>query len=256
MSPRRASAATKLGSFAASPSWKRVFSRQRMSPGFIAPTACSATSPMQSAAKAIGRPMTRAAAAATGLSESLASRFFGRPKCASRITFPPLSAISVMVGATALMRVTSVTSPFCIGTLRSTRTSTRLPLTSASSRVRKAVMNALTTRTDARAKSGELAHRHRGVDHAIGEAPFVVVPRHHPHQGAVDHLGLVHVEDGRMRIVVEVGGDVGRVGVAEDALELLLSGALDRGVDLVLRRRALGDELEVDDRDIRRRHAQ
>src|SRR5208282_975766 len=152
MSPRRASAATKSGSFAASPSWKRVFSRQRMSPRFIAATACSAT------------------------------------------------------------------SPFCIGTLRSTRKSTRLPLTSASSRVRKAFMNALTTRTDARAKSGELAHRHRGGDHAIGEAPFVVVPRHHPHQGAVDHLGLVHVKDGRMRIVVEVGGDIGRVGVAEDAL--------------------------------------
>ena len=55
----------------------------------------------------------------------------GRPKCASRITLPPLSAISVMVGATRSMRVASVTLPFSIGTLRSTRSSTRLPFTSA-----------------------------------------------------------------------------------------------------------------------------
>ena len=38
------------------------------------------------------------------------------------------------------MRVSSVTLPSSIGTLRSTRTSTRLPFTSASSSVRNAVM--------------------------------------------------------------------------------------------------------------------
>ena len=54
--------------------------------------------------------------------------------------------------------------------------------------------------------------------------------------------------------MIEVGGDVGRVGVAEDALELLLGGALHRGVDLLLRGRALGDELEVDHRHVRCRH--
>jgi hypothetical protein len=36
-----------------------------------------------------------------------------------------------------------------------------------------------------------------------------------------------------MRIVVEVDRDIGRVGVAEDALELLLGRALDRAIDLV-----------------------
>ena len=87
---------------------------------------------MQSSAKATGRPITsrdrgrdRAAANCFG------SRPFGRPKCESRITLPPLSAISVMVGAARSMRVASVTLPFSIGTLRSTRTSTRLPFTSA-----------------------------------------------------------------------------------------------------------------------------
>ena len=56
------------------------------------------------------------------------------------MTLPPLSAISVMVEATRSMRVVSVTLPFSVGTLRSTRRSTRLPATSASSRVRNGLL--------------------------------------------------------------------------------------------------------------------
>src|SRR5260221_13958717 len=62
----------------------------------------------------------------------------------------------------------------------------------------------------------QLPHRHGGVRHAVGETPFIVVPGHHPHQRAVLHLGLVHVERGRVGIVVEVDRDVGRGGVTED----------------------------------------
>ena len=137
MSPSFASSATKAGSFFSSSLWKRVFSRQRMSPSFMAATDVAAASPMQSSAKATGLLMTFDSASATGLSESLASRPFGRPKCASRITLPPFPEISVMVGATRSSRVASVTRPFSMGTLRSTRSSTRLPFTSTSSRVRK-----------------------------------------------------------------------------------------------------------------------
>ncbi len=54
---RAPAAVAKSGSFFSSPGWKRVFSRQRMSPSFIAATAASATSPTQSSAKATGRPM-------------------------------------------------------------------------------------------------------------------------------------------------------------------------------------------------------
>src|SRR5258707_7949979 len=265
MSPSAASCATKAGSLRSSPGWKRVFSRHRMSPGFMAFTAAAARSPMQSSANATGRLSTAAIAGANGLSDCFGSGPFGRPKWESKITLPPLSAISRMVGATRSMRVVSATLPFSTGTLRSTRTSTRLPLTSASSSVRnisEACARGHANRNQrngrvahCRAGSDQLAHRNRGVDHAVGEAPFVVVPRHHPHQRAVYHLGLVHGEHGRVRIVVEIAGDVGHLGVAEDALELLLGGALDGTVDLVLPGRALGDEFEVDDRDIRCRHA-
>ena len=99
--------------------------------GEPAAKAVAAGSPTQSSAKATGLFTTFDSASATGLSDSLGSRPFGRPKCASRMTLPPLSEISVMVGATRSMRVASVTLPFSVGTLRSTRTRTRLPLRSA-----------------------------------------------------------------------------------------------------------------------------
>ena len=41
-----------------------------------------------------------------------------------------------------------------------------------------------------------ICHRHGGVGHAVGEAPFVVVPREDTAHRAFHHLGLVHVEDG------------------------------------------------------------
>ena len=74
MSPSAASAATKAGSFFSSPAWKRVFSRHRMSPGFIASTAASAFSPMQSSANATGRLRTRATAAGDQASATASDR--------------------------------------------------------------------------------------------------------------------------------------------------------------------------------------
>ena len=111
-----------------------------MSPGFMAATARSASSPMQSATNLIGRLMVCASSPATGLSESFGFGPFGRPKCESRITLAPLSASSVIEGAVRSMRVASETTPFSTGTLRSTRINTRLPFTSAWSRVRKVLL--------------------------------------------------------------------------------------------------------------------
>src|SRR4029078_1682823 len=42
--------------------------------------------------------------------------------------------------------------------------------------------------------SNVLAHGDGGVGHAVGEAPFIVIPGKHAHQVGVHHLGLVHVE--------------------------------------------------------------
>jgi hypothetical protein len=102
-----------------------------MSPGFMALTAASAAGPMQSSTNPTGRFSTRPTSSATGLSDWLGSRPLGRPKWDKRIALPPLSAISRMVGAARSMRVASVTLPFSVGTLRSSRTNTRLFFTSA-----------------------------------------------------------------------------------------------------------------------------
>jgi predicted TIM-barrel fold metal-dependent hydrolase len=55
------------------PGWNRVFSRHRMSPGFMAFTAADARSPMQSSANATGRSRTAAIAGANGLSDCAGS---------------------------------------------------------------------------------------------------------------------------------------------------------------------------------------
>src|SRR5271165_1454610 len=246
MSPSAASSPTKSGSLRSSPWWNRVFSRQSTSPGRMAFTAARAFSPMQSSPKATGRPSTSAIAGTSGLSESLRSGPFGRPKCDSRITLPPLAAMSRMVGAARAMRVTSATLPFSTGTLKSARRSTRLPSTSTPSSVRS---DGIGLGLD------HFSHRNRGIDHAIGETPFVIIPRHHAHQRAVHHLGLIDGKHRRMRIVVEVAGDIRSLRITEDALELLVGRAPHRGVDLVFRCRALGHELEIDDRNIGGRYA-
>ncbi len=186
MSPSAASSLAKPLSFFSSSGWKRVFSRQRMSPSCMAATAACAFGP-----DAIFGERDRPLHDARDLGGDRPQRIFrigsllGRPKCDSRITLPPLSAISVMVGAISSMRVASATLPSCIGTLRSTRNEHALAPHVGVVEIAKGHGE----------KFGlKLAHRHRGVDHAVGEAPFVVVPGHHPHQGAVDDLGLVHME--------------------------------------------------------------
>ena len=167
----------------------------RTSPFCSLATASRAGSPTQSSAKPTSRPNASPSAPTTWRRLSLSTRLpFGRPKCASRITRPRLSAISRMVGATRSMRVASLTRPSSTGTLRSTRSRTRLPRGSASSRVRKALVWAAmagtpigkrgtggTRRTIGAARAGrpdgaasdQARHVDRRVGHAIGEAPLV-----------------------------------------------------------------------------------
>jgi XFP C-terminal domain len=59
-------------------------------------------------------------------------------------------------------------------------------------------------------------------------------------QGAIHHLGLVHMEYRRARIVIEVTRDIGLLGVAQDTLELLLGGAFHRAVNFILGGRTCG----------------
>src|SRR5689334_5094964 len=116
----------------------------------------------------------------------------------------PRSLSSSTVGSIARSLVSSVTFAPSIGTLRSTRTSTFFPVKSSGRSSR--VLNAATA-------SAELRHRVGGVDHAVGEAPLVVVPADDTDELAVDHRGFEAV-DGRARARVhEVDRNQGLVGV-------------------------------------------
>src|SRR5690606_31197888 len=58
-----------------------------------------------------------------------------------------------------------------------------------------------------RISSEELRHHAGGVDHPIGEAPFVVVPRDDARELAFEHRGFEAIDGGTRRIVIEVAAD-------------------------------------------------
>src|SRR5271165_2163749 len=101
------------------------------------------------------------------------------------------------------MRVSSATAPSCIGTLRSSRTTTRLP--------RKLPAWGSVTKRIARAAlrhgGGKLGENHlRHVGQTARVAPFVVVPRRDLHQVA-DDVGQRTVDDRTVLRALEVARD-------------------------------------------------
>src|SRR5207253_10953145 len=69
------------------------------------------------------------------------------------------------------------------------------------------------------ARSGHCAEISGDLDHPVREAPLVVVPREHPDEALVEHLGLGHVEGRAVRIVVEIDGHGRRLVDADDTLQ-------------------------------------
>jgi len=69
------------------------------------------------------------------------------------------------------------------------------------------------------------------VDHAVGVAPFVVVPDEEFELGVVDHHGGGGIDDAGARVVDVVGADEGTFFVAEDAGEGGEAGLFEGGVD-------------------------
>ena len=132
MSPSPARNCAICGSFASSIGEKRVFS-----------TKITASVGVASIAARLGVSMkiTSCPSAASRAGVSCArlisgtGRPFGRPKWAKRTTRPPFARMSRIVGMIFSIRVASVTRPFSIGTLMSTRVSTVLPARSRSSKV-------------------------------------------------------------------------------------------------------------------------
>src|SRR5690348_5082580 len=215
-----------------------------MLPGSMVAIARSASGPQQSSTKRTDRAARRWIGM-TSWAVDMSGRDspFGRPKCDSSRTIAPRSLNSSTVGSMARSRVSSVTDAPSIGTLRSTRTRTFLPVRSSgrSSRV---------------LKLAKLPHRMRGIDHAVREAPFVVVPAQDSDQLAFEHCGFEAVDGRACRRVDDVDRDERLFAVDEDALQpLALARALENLVDLLAAGVAAGNEGQVDDASVRNGHA-
>src|SRR5690606_32145294 len=59
----------------------------------------------------------------------------------------------------------------------------------------------------------------RDVEHAVGEAPFVVEPGQQVNQARAGDPGLAAVDDGRMGIMVEIATGVRQLGIGQQPLE-------------------------------------
>ena len=84
------------------------------------------------------------------------------------------------------------------------------------------------------------------VNNTVGVAPLVVVPGDQLDEVGVQSNTGLGVEDGRVVITVKVGGDNVVLGVAKNALHLVLRGLLDDSLDLVVGGRLLNAAGQVD----------
>src|SRR6266581_1936378 len=140
------------------------------------------------------------------------------------------------------MRVSSPILPSWMGTLKSTRTSTRLPRRSTSDILRMGTGNRGSASTLLR-----VHERDGGIQHPVAEAPFVVVPGGHLYQRAPDDLGKRRVENRRRGVVIEVGRDQRLLVVFEDIPQVRFGSLFHRAIDLVYRSRPFRHEGKVDE---------
>src|SRR5215471_13305494 len=237
MSHKAAILFAKASSSFFSPLLKRQFSRSTARPG------STATPSSQSRLSGTCAPMSEERCLATGASDSfsLNSPSVGRPRCEASSKRAPRERAFRIPGSEARMRVSSVSLPSWIGTLKSTRMKTRLPRKSSPDIFRTAML-----------LRGHQRDSH--VEHAVAEPPLVVVPGKDLHQRAAGYLGDGRVEHRGSGVVVEVARYERLGAVLEDALQIGLGGLLRSVVDFLDGGRTLGDERQIDERHVDRRH--
>lgn len=90
----------------------------------------------------------------------------------------------------------------------------------------------------------------------IVRTPLVVVPAHELDKGVVEGNAGLGVEDRAVVVADEVLRHNGVLSVREDALELVLRGALDLGLDVIVARGLLELGGQVNDRHVNGRHTE
>src|SRR5712692_10411590 len=256
-SQRAASCFENASSFFSSSGWKRTFSRRRISPSASDLLFDSGTGPTQSEENRTGRPMSSSSFLATCTSEYFESGPpLGRPRCEATTRRPPFSMARRSVGSVSRMRVSSVTTPSLSGTLKSTRMNTRLPRRSRSLMVSLVMVDA--QRVEARKPQRALELGRHQLDEVAATArigPFVVVPGENFYATIPHDLGITGVNNRRIRITFEVGGNKLLFGVLENALHRALRSRLQRSIDGRDVGRLIHEYRKVDHADVGRGHA-
>src|SRR6266436_1098019 len=88
-----------------------------------------------------------------------------------------------------------------------------------------------------------------------GVAPLVVVPGQNFYAAVADDFGVFGIDDGGIRIALEVGGDEFLFGVGEDALHGAVGSGFQGGVYGILGGGLVDEDGEVDNADVGRGHA-
>src|SRR4051794_31608773 len=139
----------------------------------------------------------------------------GRPRWLARMTRAPAPRRAVMVGMAARILESSVTLPSASGTLKSTRTKTRLPATSTS-RIVSLSMSSAVSRSGGDGQPS--ADERDQVGDPAAVAPLVVVPGDDlDHRAAEDHRREA-VDDRAPAVALEVHRHERIVRDAEDAV--------------------------------------
>src|SRR5215203_5910442 len=125
------------------------------------------------------------------------------------------------------MRVSSATSPSRMGTLKSTRTSARLPRTSASVTDRFGMVPRSVWTRDRRVRllafvrvDALLTDEGDELGDAAGVRPLVVVPGQHLDEIVAKGHRRQPIDDGGARVAPKIGRHQGFLGVAEDTVHL------------------------------------
>src|SRR5262245_19956200 len=258
MSAYDASAFAKSGSFFSSSAWKRRFSSRIASPGRIRFTASSVPMPRASPVTGTFRRRSWLRRWPTGRSRrpswTLPS---GRPRWLARMTLAPSLRSVTIVGRAARIRESSVTLPSASGTLKSTRTKTRLPAASKSRMVSLSMVSGAPgwARSDGRDRQAGRDEADQ-VGDAAAVAPLVVVPADDLDHRAVEHHGRFGVDDRGAAVAPEVRRHERFVAHAEDPLHRAFGRSPERVVELLDARRARDVGGEVNDADSRGRDAQ
>src|SRR6202790_1014352 len=97
-------------------------------------------------------------------------------------------------------------------------------------------------------------HEFDEVAAAAGIAPLVVVPGQDFDAAVTDDFGVAGVDDGRVRIAFEIGGDEFFFRVREDSFHGAVGRGFQRGIDGLDGRGLFHKNGKVDDANVRRRH--